>query len=139
MKLSNLDYQMFLNQKLPIQVIDSEDGTIIARTAKELQNWIESETKKYISETFESAVEFQLYSNDGLNTVYCNVIYDNIVIAQFMAYSFLQANSEAIFLNLHEAIEPILMQTIAHFEQKEIEEAEIQYLNDIKNGDYPNL
>jgi len=139
MKLSNLDYQMFLNQELPINVIDSEDAEIIATTAKELQTWIESETRLYISPTFESAVEFQLYSNDGLNTVYCNVIYDNSVIAQFMAYSFLQANSEAIFLNLHEAIEPILMQTIEDFERKEIEEAEIQYLNDIKNGDYPNL
>jgi len=138
MKLSNLDYQMFLNQKLPIQVIDSEDGVIIATTAKELQTWIESETRLYISATFESAIEFQLYSNDGLNTIYCNVIYDNSVIAQFMAYSFLQANSEAIFLNLHEAIEPILMQTIEDFENKEIEEAEIQYLNDIKNADYPN-
>jgi len=138
MKLSNLDYQVFLNQELPINVIDSEDGTIIARTAKDLQNWIESETKKYISATFESAVEFQLYSNDSLKTIYCNVNYDNSTIAQFMAYSFLEANSEAIFLNLHEAIEPILMQTIAHFEKKEIEEAEIQYLSDIKNGDYPN-
>jgi len=138
MKLSNLDYQMFLNQKLPIQVIDSEEGIIIATTAKDLQSWIESETKLYISATFKSAVEFQLYSNDGLNTVYCNVNYDNSTIAQFMAYSFLQANSEAIFLNLHESIEPILMQTIAHFEKKEIEEAEIQYLSDIKNGDYPN-
>jgi len=139
MKLSNLDYQVFLNQELPINVIDSQDGIIIATIAKDLQNWIESETRLYISATFESAVEFQLYSNDRLNTIYCNIIYDNSVITQFMAYSFLQANSEAIFLNLHESIEPILMQTIAHFEKKEIEEAEIQYLSDIKNGDYPNL
>jgi len=139
MKLSLLDYEMFLSQKLPIQVINSEDGNLIATTAKELQSWIESETRLYISPTFESAVEFQLYSNDGLNTVYCNINYDNSTIAQFMAYSFLQANSEAIFLNLHESIEPVLMQTISHFEQKEIEEAEIQYLSDIKNGDYPNL
>jgi hypothetical protein len=53
-----------------------------------------------------------------------------------MAYSFLQANTEFIVNSISEAIDPVLKSTISHFEAKEIEEAEIEYLSDIKNGDY---
>jgi len=138
MKLSNLDYQVFLNQKLPIGIIDSENGEVIAQTVRGLNLFIQLEVSRNISKTFADATEFILYSNDGCNTVYCNVRYENTVICQFMAYSFLQANTESIVNDLHEAIEPVLRFVILHFEQKEIEEAEIQYLNDIKNGDCPN-
>lgn len=139
MKLSNLDYHMFLNQRLQIAVIDSENRNVIATTAKELDLFIEKEVRQNISETFFSAVDFELYSNDRCNTIYCHVTYENSIIAQFMAYSFLQANTEAIVIAINEAIDPVLKSTIQDFEQKEIEGSEIQYLSDIKNGDYPNL
>ena len=138
MKLSNLDYQMFLNQKLPIGIIDSENGEVIATNGKELKNFIESEVRNNVSQTFFSAVEFVLYSSDKINTVYCRVIYDNSIIAQFMAYSFLQANTEFIVNSIDEAIQPILKQTISDFEQKESEEAEIEYYSEIKGGGNPS-
>jgi len=136
MKLSNLDYQIFLNQNLPIGIIDSENGEVIIETAKELDSYIEKEVRQNISETFFVATEFQLYSNDRCNTIYCRVSYENAVICQFMPYSFLQANTEFIVNSINEAIDPVLKSTISHFEAKEIEEAEIEYLSDIKNGDY---
>lgn len=138
MKLSNLDYQMFLNQKLPIGVIDSENSEVIIETAKELDSFIEKEVRQNVSETFYVATEFELYSNDSCNTIYCRVSYENTVICQFMAYSFLQANTEFIVNSIYEAIDPVLKSTISHFEAKEIEEAEIEYYSEIKGGGNPS-